>query len=34
MMGIFGTVAEVPGVSFIAGAGVWSSVVGDGWVEG
>jgi hypothetical protein len=33
-MGIFGIWAEVPCVSFTAGAGVRSSVVGDGWVEG
>jgi hypothetical protein len=34
MMGIFGTLADVPGVSFTAGAGVRSTVVGDGWVAG
>jgi hypothetical protein len=34
MMGLFGTLAEVPGLSFTAGAGVRSSVVGDGWAEG
>lgn len=34
MMGLFGTLAEVAGFSFAAGAGVRSSVVADGRVEG